>query len=266
MIALDQSPLPERDLPSARRAAIRDLLVAHATAAAPVRAPLVTRRRLAFATASLAGVAAAIPLLATSDGGDVMDPLPGYAAWSPFPASVDAAAAEEFGRGCRAFMLERPTPVPDLPVDGWDRMLVDQRGDTAIVLLAHSSEADALSCAYRDVDQPSSNRQPVAGVVVHYDPMAGGDGLLPVETGYTISADHTVIGYSYGQVGSEVARATITLVNGTELEASMSDGWYLAWWPAYADGQGNIDLRAGTITAYDAGGAIVAQHAAHHGP
>jgi hypothetical protein len=274
MTMLDQPPVPERELPAARRAAIRDLLVAEAASPYPARPAFVTRRRLALAAASVAGVLAVVQFWPAEGGGLGDPPVPEYvAAWNPVPIPVDPDLAGELGDQCLTFFLEAPPMV--LPEEGWDRILVDRRGTTAIVLLVNPVATYALKCFYRDVGQePAANaegpgRRIASAGMILYTPLASGESLLPVDTGYTYSeSEGHGVGFSFGQTAPDVARVTIALGNGGEMEASLEDGWYLAWWPGRVDlaaGWPNIDAPAELITAYDASGTELAQQEAHQG-
>jgi hypothetical protein len=272
MTVLDPAPTPERELPASRRAAIRDLLVTHAAGAHHPRPVLVTRRRVAFAVASLAGILAATQFWLTPDGGPNEILTPQYvAAWSPIPTPVDEITADELGDHCRDEFINMDATVP---VEGWDHLIIDRRGDAAIVLVVNPSAQYAATCNYQDLrPAPDVNadapvgRQAVSGYLDSFAPLADGESLAPEETSYVASssADSFTVGYGFGQAASEIARVMVILGDGTEVQATLSDGWYLAWWPGLSDGHPvspNIDpsAEAIAIVGYDNSGTELVRH------
>jgi hypothetical protein len=238
MNPLVKLPVRERELPAPAREAIRSVLLDEVRAGGrPARPVLLTRGRVLVAAAAAALLAAQVW------------PLPGdqphLVAWTAHPEELDDATAAEIARMC---VREPPDQVrrtsPDAPADftppqdGWEPAVVDRRGELAMVLL--TGDGYYRFCGYAGL-----------GDNLRYTHGGGGMGrinLLP--EGEVASAEgwdasrarhdldpsgltwyETGTGKVFGQVAPHVARVDVTLSDGTEVEASVSDGWYVAFWP-----------------------------------
>lgn len=123
----------------------------------------------------------------------------------------------------------------ELPAHGWRTVMVDQRGDNAMVLLQAPPHffymCTFLGPGQRPGQGPDDTTAGGAGGGSTYAPR--GDRVVTTED-IGASAEFTsghATGRVVGQVGPEVARVVVTLDDGTQVQASVGDGWYLAWWP-----------------------------------
>jgi hypothetical protein len=118
--------------------------------------------------------------------------------------------------------------IEDVPV-----ALVDARGDSLVSLIL-ADEHQAYECR---VSVEVLGGVPTATILVpptRLDP----DATLPVEDGTIRVVSHNRVDEDtgsrtilIGRVGSDAARVVAGFPDESEVEASMADGWYYAWWP-----------------------------------
>lgn len=176
--------------------------------------------------ASVAAAALVGALVVTVDVGGSA-----YASWSPTPSPVtsdDTRIAEE------ACLSSARRPDARL-------VLTERRGDW-VALAATTSEPAVVTCL---VELPVGASRPGdvrAGV-------SGGQGAVPVGGEFTDGAisEHQAVGFfgaaspevaafNVGTVGPDVAAVTITTADGEQVEATVENGRFLAWWPGRAFG------------------------------
>jgi len=218
----------------------RELLHAIRAAYGPYRLPTArqpVRRRLWPWTAALAAVAAGLIVLAV-----VLGPPSAVASWTPAPTSSDPEALpdatvdscrQQAGRlinvGVRADRPEDPSlrAMGRLPLVAYD-----QRGEASAALFADEEARAAWICAI----------VPVAGQPPYVE-LAGGSALVPDDLGpveiWTATAgwnsDYGGRWEIAGRVDPEVEQLTVVTEDDRQVVATLSDGWFLAWWPSEAE-------------------------------
>jgi hypothetical protein len=274
MNVLDGTPVPVRELPARRHAAIRGMLLDEVVGGMPPARPvLLTRRR------TLAAVAIVVLLTAQ------LWPLPGerspILAWTHDPQEIDGITSADLEEYClrstldTARRLRHPepgSPQMALPREGWQTMVVDRRGNLAVVLMVDGT-GYFHACAYGDI-----KLDPTYGIQAHG---GGGFGRLPplpdgevlyVEGGGTAIARRNVdpsgltwyehgFGHVWGGVAPEVSRVEVTLTDGSEVRASVANGFYAAVWPGDATRillWSRVEVAdVATVRAYDAAGRLL---------
>lgn len=177
----------------------------------------------------------AVSLAAASVAGITLWPHPtgswvpaAYAGWRAAPEPVAPGEAQALADTCLAQVTE-PGPDGQYPgpsVAGLGPVMAERRGDWTFVLLAASGGAGhtgtVLSCLL------SSDGR--GGISVH----GGSTTDLPVldEIAPLVAEGGGERADVWGLTGDNVARVTATLRNGTVVEATVSDGYFAAWWPS----------------------------------
>ncbi|MDF1486882.1 hypothetical protein [Tessaracoccus caeni] len=195
-------------------------------------------RRLALAAGILVAVAALVPY---GLGG-----TPAFASWTPIPTLLTGAAAEEAGADCLRRHTDHEIPA-NLEAD-WDTsavpemkpVLAEQRGDWVTVFLAGGG-AEASCLMQTDIEPDEHQMMGGYNPDAAEPPAPEQDGL--VET-HAMSGSFDVpnrigigtiddwYGWVAGYVGDEVSAVTVHSPAGTDVEASVNNGQYSAWWPA----------------------------------
>lgn len=189
------------------------------------------RRRVLVPAALLA--AAAVTLSTTLSGGTA------FADWTPRPTALPAPTAAAAATTCRSIQQMR---------DQDPRVVIgERRGGWTYVLLAGPGEEG--SCLMPDdlVGTSAVKARRSGGFFGHYDPnppkapTPARDSLIETESvGGAVSVPGrlhvgTVDGwfmYVTGYAGRNVTRVTVDPPAGPDVEASLENGRYAAWWPA----------------------------------
>ena len=149
----------------------------------------------------VAGVAAAVVAVVTLGS----TAAPAFAGWSASPTNPlpgqTAAALSECGSG---------TPT-----------ITDTRGPyTAAIYAGANSTRTCLQGDSVSIDSASSGGTPTVP----------GDGQI-VLNGAGSQANGNALTLVDGRVGAGVTAVTVVLSDGSSVHATVSNGWYLAWWP-----------------------------------
>lgn len=193
----------------------------------PVPTPdaAVPRRRIrrraaavaAAATAAVAGVAA--PALLGGGGA--------FASWTPTPEPVSSAEVPAVVATCRDAM--------GAPDRGEDVVLAEQRGDWVFVLLA--SPGERVTCLM-EKDFVGRSRETSEGFVGGgWDPddppapVLAPDGLAEGTSMESVTEDDATVSFVEGYLGSNVTAVEVHVSTGLDVEASVGDGRFAAWWP-----------------------------------
>lgn len=243
-------PAPRTDLTEAEReradAAFARIVATPTDESVPVEPDGQRRRRsrlmmtlgLAVA-AAVAGVA--IPALLLG-GGDA------YGSWTPTPERLSDAAAADAGTTCRANFA-----VPD----GVGRVAIaERRGEWTYVLLAGPGIEAICLMPDDSVGRPIANGDDFFG---SYDPdPAAAPTLAPDRIAETEHQEgSTSEGWfirTGGYVGSDVVGVTVHTSSGLDIEASVVDGRFAAWWPAVEQSSDNPDGETWSYTVHLADG------------
>lgn len=152
-----------------------------------------------------------------------------FAGWTPHPASTLPAGVDAETFACNSHL---GTPV-----------LTDVRGpyvaqifaDNAVCLYTTSKTVTSASYYTRGESLPSSTEAAPSEVSF-------------IEAGSEYSATNQLV-LGYGHVGAGVTSVSLQLTDGTTVQATVADGWYLAWWPGTAtEKSAQINTASGTKT------------------
>jgi hypothetical protein len=201
------------------------------------------------ATAGLVVVLLAAAVLAQS----LARPTSVYATWTAVPMSPDPALAGAADEECRSSMLPAPADAEldrtlwseeqrqrlgvlgdpaDLPL-----VALDQRGQVALALFSDGrSYADCMVVRSRD-----------RGVIIGGTGAIDGQrsGALRVLSGMAYEGDPR-LRMVVGDVSPDVSTVAIRRDDGVEVTATVSNGYFLAWWPSSAG--------VASITAHNSAG------------
>lgn len=211
-----------------------------ATAAAPTVAPRPRRRtpRLLLAGGVVAAVAAAVVAVPLVVGGDEA-----FAGWSPVPVELTGAERDAAVTACSVLQTDEgelaaapgATPRP---------LVAEARGGWSYVQYrVGARDGGTLEASCLMPDEVVADPVPGAGgffggLGPATDAIAAprrGDAVRE-ETAGVGEVDDGVFGYASGRVGDDVERLVVDLADGREVEASVEDGRWAAWWPTGEDG------------------------------
>ncbi|WP_028660523.1 hypothetical protein [Nocardioides insulae] len=245
----DLDPAPEAVLTDEERRhadAAYDRIVATPHGVGPAAGgPRRRRWRLWVPLGLAAAAAAAIPALVLGAGS-------AFASWTPTPEPLAPAEATAAAAACRAGLGMPAGPTPTL--------VAERRGDWTYVLI---SEPDAEgSCLMPNdlVGQDDSDHE----VIGSYDPDPGKAPTLAPdridETGSMASSTDEGwfrkgwLTWTHGYVGSDVTALTVHTPLGFDVEASVEDGRFAAWWPSDQPSSENLEVMEAwdyTVTLAD---------------
>jgi hypothetical protein len=216
------------------------------------------------ATLALGGVSgvAAIAVLALTVVGLGAGTQQAYAGWTPTPtqpAAGQLAAAEagclqlaaanaareeedeqhpnrdsrpERGAAPLGSSPNEPPTIPIIQSGEWHRVLSDARGPYTMLIFEAAEGRAKQTCLSSSSGPLYGNggyqlqvtSPPPGQVEVFYAAEAGHAGAEGLEEGKPYN-------YIDGQTGSEVTAVTLDLEGGEQVQASVENGWFLAWWP-----------------------------------
>jgi len=199
--------------------------------------------------AAVAGVAAgavvAVVLLSAGSG-------PSEAAgWTAAPRAVPSQASVAAQSRCLAGLAEAGVPLRDARpgattisastalAEGWRPVALDSRGPFTLALFVRGGKLAAClqgGAGGDAITMGTANPAPVpAGRIVVDDTYGSGAVGGPSSTAVE------------GRVASDVSAVSLTLSDGTAVEATVADGWFVAWWPSSAR------ARSARVTSSDLG-------------
>jgi hypothetical protein len=229
-----------------------DLL--RAIVVSPVRRP---RSLLLVASPALAVVVIAVFVVSA-----LLRPPSVFASWTAAPTPLDPAFAAVMQRNCvtqpydprldadlRATLDEQAALFADVPL-----VVMHQRGRAAIALFARpraDGEGVLAAMCMTIADEPGG--APIAGGGSwgdrHVERPANGPVRLFL-TGRNSSEAGTFTAYA-GRVDADVRQVTVERSAGEAVIATVSNGYFLAWWPD--------DALATRVAAYGHGGVVLTQ-------
>ena len=246
------SPPPVPDLSSDWIAARRDYLVREITMP---RSRRVSRRLAVSGVGALAaaGAATAAVLLAFAGAG-APNAFAGWTAAPTRPVSNETTAA--LGQ-CTSRLAGAGGSQSGIPTGGWRPLLTDTRGPfTAMILQSGSASATCLT-GPSFTTTAANNAQP-GGATQHTlsagtsspPPTVSIMGLGSSSTGPISQAsqsrfttDHQPYTLVQGQVAADVTEVTLVLSDASNVQATVSNGSFVAWWP------GNANAATATLTS-----------------
>jgi hypothetical protein len=184
------------------------------------------RRPVLIAVATGAAGAVALGVALSTSGS------PGaFAAWTattnvPSAARLVAATSACQSLEKRAIELVPNVSAGEAAISPTSLRLTDSRGPFEMLVYTGSS-SDSV-CLW--------NSHGVLSVT-------GGGSTLPAKTHHTVGIPTigftrhlgSPVTYAYGNAGSQVGAVTLRLADGKQVEATVQNGFYAAWWPAQTD-------------------------------
>ena len=222
--------------------------------ASPNRRP---RRLILFASPALAVVVIALFVVTV-----LLRPPSVFASWTAVPTRLDPAFAAVMQRNCaaqpsdpgldadlRAALDEQAALFADVPL-----VVMDQRGRAAVALFAQPrADGEGLLAAMcmTIADEPGGAPTARGGSWGdrHVERPASGPVRLFLR-GRNSSEAGTFTAYA-GRVDPDVRQVTVERSAGAAVIATVSNGYFLAWWPD--------DAHATRLAAYGQGGVVLAQ-------
>ena len=173
--------------------------------------------------------------------------------WQRQPFTIDENVRAAADRACRADVGFPP---------GVQLVLIDARGAGRLMTLFAGPGGHA-DCLYTEVAADGSVTGSLSG--------NGSGTLAPLAPGQLenyggggFSNEATAIQYVMGRVGAGAERVVLQVADVGPVTATVSNGWYLAWWetgrPLDPNGPGpHLPSKRYTVTAYDAFGQIIGE-------
>lgn len=209
------------------------------------------RGRLLVLVGLLGAAGAAVPALLLGGGS-------AFASWTPTPEPLTGAAAAEAATACLA-----ASPGPD---QGERVLLAERRGGWTYVLLAgpkteryclmpeglvgHENPAKHkkegfMGGTYR-LDDSETSPTPARGRLIQ---TGAGATSVPTNGLWNFGDDEEWVSQVEGYVGSDVTGVTVHTPAGIDVEASVANGRYAAWWPSAVPSSENPEaMEAWTYT------------------
>lgn len=224
-------------LPAEREEELRARLMAEIAAPSAVRGrrqrPASLRRHLrrrVVLVGAVASVVAAGTLLLT-------EALPA-AAWSPRPTELSPAQAAEPTHDCRAALATAKLPNASAQqslLSGTQTIIAERRGTSTSVILGGSGViGECVGTAEARLVGVVTATPLMPGQVLNFDNDGG-------------TAHMRLL---FGQVDTSVVAVTVRTGDGQVVEASVQNGYYLAWWPSLFDATSVVATgRAGQVLA-----------------
>ena len=213
---------------------------------ASVDPPPVRRRGLRLTVAVATVVTLVVGLLVANPLGD--DP-PAIAGWTAQPQPPDAAALQLVDRQCRTMLTD--FEASDATVV--ERVLEDQRGSGMVLVYdgftVRGADGLALCTAVEHPEHGWSSAMSLVDLQADRtpDPVAINGAMSKVSQSWDARVGITAV---IGQTTPDVAKV-VTESGEREVEATIDDGLFLAWWPAAPDSTEPFTVQA---TAYDGQG------------
>lgn len=243
ILTTDSAPMESAPIESAR------------TELAPAgAAPTSPARRWRWLT--LVAAAAIVAVVATVWSG-LGQRGPAYASWTPKPTPVTGELRQQTTEACIKQLADserrHPVGVPHAPIAKAETarvLIAEQRGDYVFIALTTDSGAD-WTCLF----EAARPEQPVtAGGGMPTDSTPAEPPLAPDELRLrgsgSSSGPEGGFASAQGKVGSEVSQVTIHN-GGQQIEASVNDGFFAAWWPITSADPTAIDDLSFDVTLAD---------------
>lgn len=222
------APVPDRDALARAHAHLMAEVgtVAHA-GRATARTPNRRRRvvvRVGLAAALAAASVAGVTLWPHAQVGGVSS---AYAAWRAVPQPVEPGDLAVQGRACLDALRRTGGDPQALRADELAPALAERRGPWTMTLLVAGERGSHLEAAVTCL----GNADPA--LPVQWGGYAGPSTGVPApdEIAWTGAGGDDRWFDVWGYVGDHVTRVAVTLSDGTAVEASVADGYFLAWWP-----------------------------------
>lgn len=156
-------------------------------------------------------------------------------------SSVVSSVSGHFATGPGANSVFAPSTA------GWDQLLADTRGPYTLVAFDATvgSETEAAACLTGGPQFASRPQVAIRSLGASASEPAPGAVSGPA-TEWNATSNVTV---AVGQIGAGVTGVTLVLANGSDVVATVGNGYYAAWWPGNANVQsGSVATASGTTS------------------
>ena len=173
----------------------------------------------------MAGAAAAA-LVAVGVGTVVNQSSPGaYASWTPTPTDLQVADVSEMSGLCTS-----PLPDPDgSPGPELTPVLAEERGEYQVLVSVAEQSTYSVCFGFPGEDAVREASSLPPGETFE-DPGPRQAHLINAATWQPLP-DQGEMTYAFGSAGEEVTDISLSTENGSFAEASISDGWWVVWFP-----------------------------------
>jgi hypothetical protein len=137
-----------------------------------------------------------------------------FAGWTPKPTLPAPGQINAARAGCE----ESQSPIAGLPL-----ALSDTRGPFTFSIYADSNAS--ATC----IEGPSFTA--ASGSMSSY-PVTVPAGHILMSSSHTTDRAGAAYSLAEGRTGSDVTGVTLTLDDGTSVQATVGNGWFIAWWPS----------------------------------
>lgn len=135
-----------------------------------------------------------------------------FAGWTRTPTAATAAQLASANAYCAAHM-----PTPGLPIK-----LTDERGTFTFEVYANATAADFCITGPSFINASGFSSSA---------PLNVPPGRLSVWSEHTDTYQGSPYGFIIASAATDVSAATFTLDNGSQVTATVQNGWAVAWWP-----------------------------------
>jgi hypothetical protein len=174
-----------------------------------ISSPQRNRRPLLLGLSGLGAVSAAGATVAVLS---LSGASPAFAGWTPHPGKASAAELAAANAYCTSNMA-----FPALPL-----VLSEERGPFTAEIFANATQNDF--CLVGPSFENSSGFQTSSPVQVP-------SGQLHLWTAHTFADGGQPYGTMIAQAADDVSAVVLTLDDGTQVTATVQNGWAVAWWP-----------------------------------
>jgi hypothetical protein len=138
---------------------------------------------------------------------------PAFAGWSPTPTAPSPGQLAKAIGSCRS-----RAPFGGLPL-----RLTDTRGPFTFMVYATDQTSDICITgpSFTSVSGWESSR-----------PQTVPPGHVDLSTDHTTDRGGAVYSFADGRVADDVSAATLALDDGSHVQATVQNGWFVAWWPS----------------------------------
>jgi hypothetical protein len=140
---------------------------------------------------------------------------PAFAGWSATPTAPTPGQLQQAASDC-----QQQTPFPNLPLK-----LADTRGPFTFEIYA-DDQSDAI-CIHGPSFTNASGMSSSAPFSLPAD-------RIQLQGSHTALASGAEYWFALGRAGSDVRGVTFDLSDGSQVQATVQNGWFVAWWPGDA--------------------------------
>jgi hypothetical protein len=187
---------------------------------------------------------------------------PAFAGWTPSPTAALVGQTTTADASCQAQLASAPALPGSSDASGWTAVATDVRGP--FTLVAYEDGAADASCLTGPSLTTVSTRTSVGGQMsasgsasalggpVRTSVTVGGngsDGIEQVSIDPLNSASQGPYTVVEGEIAADVTGVTLVRSDGQDIQASIGDGLFLAWWPGTASATTAEITTSGGVTS-----------------